>query len=122
MVNVGFSQQSPSNLGFEAGTFNGWTGASGQCCPVYTPFQGIDTSHHIITSGNYFDPNSLSLVPVVAPGSLFSARLGNSSGSAESEILEYSFTVPSDSLLLVLKFAVILENAYHPASKQPRFS
>ncbi len=58
---------------------------------------------------------------MVAPGSLFSARLGNDAGSAESEILDYSFTVPSDSLLLVIRFAVILENGIHPPSKQSRF-
>ena len=119
--NMSFSQVSPANIGFEAGNFNGWVGATGQCCPVYTPQSGIDTARHIITSGNFTDPYSNGMVNVVAPGSLFSARLGNNSGSAESENLEYAFTVPSDSLLLVIRFAVILENGNHPPIKQSRF-
>ncbi len=116
----GYAQQS-LNIGFENGTFSGWIGATGQCCPVYTPQPGINTSQYLITTGNITDPHSNGLISTVAPGSLFSARLGNDSGSAESERLDYSFTVPQDSLLLVLRFAVILENAHHPAIKQPRF-
>ncbi|MDQ3051453.1 MAG: PKD domain-containing protein [Bacteroidota bacterium] len=115
------AQLSPANIGFETGTFSGWLGATGQCCPVYTPLSGMDTSRHVITSGSFTDPYSNGQVNVVAPGSLFSARLGNDAGSAESEILDYSFTIPSDSLLLVIRFAVILENGIHPPSKQSRF-
>lgn len=113
--------QQPVNIGFETGTFIGWNGATGQCCPIYTPQAGIDTARHVITSGIFTDPYSNGIIPVTAPGSLFSARLGNESGSAESEILDYNFTVPSDSMLLILRFAVILENGIHPASKQSRF-
>ncbi len=121
VTNHCYSQQAPANIGFETGTFSGWQGATGQCCPVYTPTSGIDTTRHAITSGNFTDPYSGGIVPVTAPGSLFSARLGNNSGSAESENLEYTFTVPSDSLLLILRFAVILENGIHPPVKQSRF-
>jgi len=120
-ISVCSSQQLPINIDFESGTFTNWTGATGQCCPVYTPQPGIDTNQHVITSGTFTDPHSNGIINVVAPGSLFSARLGNDSGSAESEILDYTFTVPADSLLLILRFAVILENANHPPVKQPRF-
>jgi len=120
--NFVFGQTAPVNFGFESGTFNGWTGATGQCCPMYMPNTGIDTSRHLITSGNYTDPYSNGLISVVAPSSLFSARLGNDNNSAESEALDYAFVVPSDSLLLKIHFAVLLENGLHPTVKQPRFS
>jgi len=116
------SQISPLNIGFETGTFTGWSGATGQCCPVYAPNQGIDTSRHVVTSGNTTDPHSGGLIPVTAHGSVYSARIGNDNNSAESEILDFSFIVPGDSLVLQIHFAVVLQDGLHPASKQPRFS
>src|SRR5688572_9050905 len=74
----GYAQ--PLNIGFETGTFSGWIGATGQCCPVFTPQPGINTTQHLITTGSFTDPHSNGLISVVAPGSLFSARLGNDSG------------------------------------------
>lgn len=85
------------------------------------PSRALTPPEHEITSGAYFDTFTSGTVPVTCPGSQFSARLGNSNGSAESERLRYSFVPPSDSLILALRFAVILENAAHPLSKQPRF-
>ncbi len=113
--------QGQNNLGFESGTFAGWAAATGQCCPVYAPTTGFDSTRHLITSGAGFDPYSNMLVPVTAAGSLFSSRLGNDNHAAESEILEYSFIVPDDSMLLKINYAVIQEDGLHPASKQPRF-
>jgi gliding motility-associated-like protein len=115
-------QNNGHNIGFETGTFSGWTAFTGQCCPVYTPFSGFDPGRHAIMSGTQLDPLSAGLIPVVSPFTVYSARIGNEANDAEAEALEYTFTVPSDSLLLAIRFAVLLEDGLHPETKQPRFS
>ena len=120
-INFSNAQSIPSNIDFETGSFTGWIGATGQCCPVYTPVAGIDTLRHLITTGNTPDPFSMGTVPISHPGSLYSSRLGNATGFAESERLIFTFNPADDSLLLIIRFAVVLENALHPLPKQPRF-
>jgi gliding motility-associated-like protein len=119
---TGFSQQTPVNIGFESGNFSGWSAFTGQCCPVNTPATGLDSSRHFITSGNGTDTLSQGLITLVAPGSSWSARLGNAENLAEGEALEYTFAVSSDSMILNIRFAVLLEDGLHPVSKQPRFN
>lgn len=78
-------------------------------CPVYTPVSGIDTMRHLITTGNTPDPFSMGTVPIAHPGSLYSSRLGNATGFAESERLIFTFNPAEDSLLLIISFAVVLK-------------
>lgn len=120
-INFTQAQSIPNNIDFESGSFTGWNGATGQCCPVYTPVSGIDTMRHLITTGNTPDPFSMGSVPISHPGSLYSSRLGNATGFAESERLIFTFNPAEDSLLLIIRFAAVLENALHPPPKQPRF-
>ncbi len=120
-INLSIAQSIPNNIDFETGFFTGWIGATGQCCPIYTPVTGLDTLRHLITTGNAPDPFSMGTIPISHPGSLYSARLGNSTGFAESERLTFTFNPAEDSLLLIIRFAVIMENALHPPPKQPRF-
>jgi gliding motility-associated-like protein len=115
------AQSFTGNIGFEWGNFQGWSGATGQCCPLYTPQPGIDSLRHIITSGPGNDPHSGNYISVTAPGSLFSARLGNDDNAAQGESLTFSFTVPADSMILKIQFAVVMEDGLHPADKQARF-
>jgi gliding motility-associated-like protein len=117
-----FAQSGTVNIGFESGNFNGWSAFTGQCCPVNTPNAGIDPTRHFITSGSGTDTLSQGLITEVAPGSVYSARLGNADNLAEGEAFEYTFAVPSDSLILNIRFAVLLEDGLHPVSKQPRFN
>ncbi|MBK8413941.1 MAG: hypothetical protein IPL22_05105 [Bacteroidetes bacterium] len=110
-----------TNIGFESGTFLNWQGATGSCCPVYAPNQGIAPDRHNITTGSGIDTLSNNLIQQVCAGSIHSAQLGNSGGDAESEQLHFQMIIPSDSLILAVKYAVLLQNAQHPPSKQPRF-
>ncbi|MBK8873366.1 MAG: gliding motility-associated C-terminal domain-containing protein [Bacteroidia bacterium] len=110
-----------TNIGFESGTFLNWQGATGSCCPVYAPNQGIAPNRHNITTGSGIDTLSNNLIKQVCAGSIHSAQLGNSGGDAESEQLHFQMIIPSDSLILAVKYAVLLQNAQHPPSKQPRF-
>ncbi|MFT3796223.1 T9SS type B sorting domain-containing protein [Flavobacterium sp.] len=109
------------NSDFEAGNFNGWKGETGTCCPVVTAPSGIVPGRHTIMSGNGTDPNTCDNVHVVAPGGLYSARVGNAQIGAEAEKLTYSITVSPSSALFIYKYAVVLEDPGHPAIEQPRF-
>lgn len=110
------------NADFETGTFTGWNAYTGSCCPIVTPFTGFDSLQHIITSGNAYDPYSMGLIPVVAPGGLYSARLGNDSTGSQAERLTYTFTVKPESPFFVYRYAVVFEfPPDHPESKQPHF-
>lgn len=114
--------QSSINIGFENGNFMNWQGGTGQCCPITTPLSGIIPGRHTITSGSATDPITGGMINVAHPESQYSCKLGNETGNSESESLTGTFTIPTDSLALVIRYAVVLQNAQHPASKQPRFS
>lgn len=118
------------NSDFEQGDFTNWSGQSGTCCPISTPTNGLLTApinsaesigRHVIMS-NGTDPNTCNQVPRVAPGSIYSARLGNSDDGEEAERLSYQFTITPQSSLIIYKYAVILENpSGHTPDEQPRF-
>jgi gliding motility-associated-like protein len=119
-----------TNADFESGTFQNWTGQTGECCGINTPTNGLATApmnspanigQHVIMSGNGIDPFSCGDIPVVAPGSTYSARLGNSDSWYGAERLRYTFNITPDNTLIIYKYAVVLEDAGHPASDQPRF-
>jgi gliding motility-associated-like protein len=110
------------NADFEMGNFTNWQGRTGTCCPINTPTNGIVAGRHTIMTGAGIDPNSCGQVPVVAPGSTFSARLGNSGTGSQAERLLYTFNVTAQSNLIIYKYAVIMESpGDHSAAEQPRF-
>lgn len=110
------------NADFSEGNFNNWQGRTGSCCPINTPTNGIVAGRHTIMTGAGMDPNTCNNVPVVSPGSTFSARLGNSGTGSQAEKLLYTFTVTPQSSLIIYKYAVVLQNpSAHAISEQPRF-
>ena len=120
MSSFGFAQTCP-NIGFENGDLSGWEGETGACCPIGTSNSGIINGRHTITSGSGTDPFTNNVVTVVAPGSNYSARLGNSNVGAEAERMRYTMTVSPDNVLFIYKYAVVLEDPGHPFAEQPRF-
>jgi gliding motility-associated-like protein len=125
------SQSICTNADFESGTFQNWVGQYGTCCVINTPTNGLVTAainsptnigQHVIMTGNGLDPNSCGEIPVVAPGSTYSARLGNSESGNGAERLRYTFNITPENTLIIYKYAVILENpSNHSVSEQPRF-
>jgi len=111
------------NADFEDNTFTNWIGYSGTCCGINTPNIGI-TNQHSIMIGPGFDPvvsacYNLSIVP---PGSNFSARVGDGTGvNAQAARLQYNFTISPQSNMIIVKYAVVLEDPLHSVSQQPRF-
>ncbi len=130
-VNSVFTQNvACTNSDFEQGNFTNWTGQTGVCCPINTPTNGLITApnnsatnlgRHVIMTGTGTDPNTCNQVPTVAPGSIYSARLGNSSTGAQAEKLRYNFTITPQSSLIIYKYAVIMEDPDHTPADQPRF-
>ncbi|HNU34507.1 MAG TPA: PKD domain-containing protein [Bacteroidia bacterium] len=110
-----------TNSGFELGNFSNWTGYTGDCCVLLNAVNGIVTGRHTIMSGNGTDPNTNNVVKVVAPGTNYSARLGNQNVGAQSEQLTFSFLVTPQTALFVYRYAVVLEDPGHSPSNQPRF-
>lgn len=130
LINI-YSQSECTNADFESGTFLNWQGQTGECCAINTPNNGLNSApvnsptnigQHVIMSGNAIDPNSCGQIPVVAPGSTYSARLGNSESGFGAERLRYTFNITPGNTLIIYKYAVVLENpSGHSASEQPRF-
>lgn len=116
-----FSQSSCENANFELGNFANWQGQTGSCCNISTPTNGIVNGQHTIMTGTGTDPYSCGNVPVVAPGSTYSARLGNDGSGYGAERLRYTFTITPTNTLIIYKYAVILEDPSHPPGDQPRF-
>ena len=113
------AQNGCDNADFESGTFQNWSGLTGSCCAINTPTNGIVNGQHTIMTGPGFDPNSCGQIPVVAPGSTFSARLGNDLSNYGAERLRYNFSITPANTLIIYKYAVVLEDGGHSAADQP---
>lgn len=69
------------------------------------------------------DPRTNGKLKTVPDGELASVRLGNHRVGAEGEAIEYNFLVDTlSSAVLLLNYAVVLEDPGHPIERQPRFT
>ncbi|GAB4018840.1 T9SS type B sorting domain-containing protein [Spirosoma koreense] len=120
-------------IGFEAGSFEGWQRWTGEVSPYIFPLtykMALGSLHpengkygHTITStGDGFDPNVRERIPVVAPGSQHSVRIGDLEAGGYVDQLRTSFVVPADKPLLRYQLAVVLQNPNHRPEQQPGFS
>jgi gliding motility-associated-like protein len=119
-----FAQQSACfNSDFEDNSFTNWNGFYGSCCGINTPNQGFTNQHQIMV-GPGIDPmiagcGNLSIVP---PGENFSAMVGDFTGTgAQASRLQYTFSITPQSNMIIVKYAVVLEDVGHGVSQQPRF-
>ena len=84
--------------------------------------QNMLSRHTLHTDPTETDPLTGGLLHTVCPGTSRSVRLGNWRNGSEAEAISYKLHV--DSLiysLLILRYAVVLQNPNHPPSQQPRF-
>lgn len=121
VTNIVSSQESCYNLDFEKGTLIGWEGGTGVCCPVDVLNFGIVRNRHTIMKGKGVDANTCDKITVVAPGGLYSARLGNDSIGKEVETLSYTLNVNESNALFIYKYAVVLQDPGHKPEEQPYF-
>ncbi|SFF36848.1 T9SS type B sorting domain-containing protein [Spirosoma endophyticum] len=120
-------------IGFEDGSFGGWERWTGEFSPYLFPlpyrlepgslhdFNG-QYGHTITSVGDGYDPNVKERIPVVAPGSRHSVRLGDLDVGGFLDQLRTSFVVPIDKPLLRYQIAVVLQNPNHRPDQQPGFS
>jgi gliding motility-associated-like protein len=111
------------NADFEDNSFTNWNGFYGSCCGINTPNQGFTNQHQIMV-GPGTDPmvagcGNLSIVP---PGGNFSAMVGDFTGTgAQASRLQYNFSITPQSNMIIVQYAVVLEDPGHGVAAQPRF-
>jgi gliding motility-associated-like protein len=120
------------NVGFEDGNMSGWkisygTIANSGTSVVYTnEIDGSVENEHIITNkSNGNDPKIYQeAIPMVAPGSDYSVRIGNINRGSKFDRLQKTFTITADNTLFQYKFAIILQddNNNHATYQKPGFS
>jgi len=121
-INFAFGQVGTAgcpNADFSMMNFTNWVGRTGSCCPINLPNTGIDPNRHVITTVG-FDP-IIAALPTTPLGKPQAARLGNSGVGAQAEALSYTFWVNPMNALFMYEFAVVLQDAGHPATAQARF-
>ena len=120
------------NIGFEQGNTNGWILSNGTVenvgtAVVYTnETNGIYADGHLVTKiGDGNDPKITSAaIPMVAPGSSYSLRLGQTTQGGRFDRAKTSFIVGPENTLFQYKFAIILENPTndHASYQKPGFN
>ncbi len=129
------TQPSCTNMGFDAGSFTGWSGTYGYSIhdgppgaptPTYNPITfAIAAPQHTITAGAGVDP--IGGFPVVAPGlGPNSAMLGDGvTAGYGGATLQQTFNVTAANALLTYQYAVVIQDANgataHTTEQQPFF-
>lgn len=87
------------------------------------PYQytGIAVGRHTVITTQGTDPQTGGQLPLLPPGESRVIKLGNEHVGAQAEAITYRFTVDGDYAILLLKFAVVLEDPGHTSLAQPRF-
>ena len=82
-----------------------------------------DERHVPIVDATLRDPNTLNTLHCVPPGGDISFRLGNDNVGAEGETVTFDYLVDTlDKDMLVVKYAVVLQNPNHNSDNQPHFT
>lgn len=83
----------------------------------------IQSRHTVNKDPNAYDANTKNQLPLIAPGEVVSIRLGNWDTGAQAESITYTYTIDSGAKqILILKYAIVLEDPNHGASEQPKFT
>jgi len=101
---------SPNVTGYYGNTFN----------PMANT--GIVPGRHTLITQQGTDPHTGGLLPLLPDGENAVIKLGNDHVGGESESLMYTFTVDPDQSVLLVKYAVVLEDPNHHSDEQPRFT
>ena len=95
---------------------NGYYGSTAAIMSV-----GIMPGRHTLITQQGTDPRTGDQLPLIPDGDSVVVKLGNEQVGAESESLVYTFTVDPDNSVLLLKYAVVLEDPGHDEILQPHF-
>ena len=79
--------------------------------------------HSVNWEPDEYDPRTCGQLPTIPEGELASVRLGNWNTGAEAECIEYTYVADvENSAILLLKYAVVLEDPNHTDKEQPHFT
>lgn len=85
-------------------------------------YQSMESRHTVHYDLNEIDPRTDGGLRTVPEGEVASVRLGNWNTGGEAERVEYRYTVDaSTSAVLILKYAVVLQDPDHNEIWQPKF-
>jgi gliding motility-associated-like protein len=130
VARLGYGQATCANIGFEDGTLNGWVPTNGSVSDINQRTEYLDEAPGIFEEGHFItklsdgnDPKvTAEAIPMVAPGSAYSVRIGNVRRGSRFDRIKTSFVVTPDNVLLQYKFAVVLQFPNHQTWQQPGFS
>lgn len=90
---------------------------------VSNPFmlEGVVSDRHQLITVQGTDPRTGDLLSLIPSGETQVVKLGNEKVGAEAESLTYHFIVDKDNPILLVKFAVVLQDPQHNHLDQPRF-
>ncbi|TDE08391.1 T9SS type B sorting domain-containing protein [Dyadobacter psychrotolerans] len=122
-----------SNVGFEKGNTSGWelsygTVTDNDAKTVYqNELLGTTTADHYITSLSDGNDRLIPSIPMVAPGSTHSIRIGNTVEGGHFSRIKTDYFITADNTLFQYKFAVVLQNtinggANHAPYQKPGFN
>jgi len=121
------SAESCFNLNAEEGTYENWSGLVGHVDEsngnTIVDNVGFDLYQHTVTDPGW-DPIGLTCglnIPTVFQGN-HSIRLGDNNGGFEVSWIRREIEVTEETSILLLHYAVILENPDHEPWEQPRFA
>ena len=107
---------------------SGYDGYSTNPQCAYTNIGVIDygpeskkSRHTVNWDRTALDPRTGNNLPLIPSGEFASVRLGNWETGSEAESVSYLYDVDSTSNILLMKYAVVLEDPDHTANEQPRF-
>ena len=83
---------------------------------------GIVPGRHTLITQQGTDPRTGGQLPLLPPGESAVIKLGNESAHAKAEALVYTFTVDPNQPILILKYAVVMQDPEHDTFSQPRFT
>ncbi len=107
----------------------GEIGSSGAVNPSRTRIGTVDygpddenSRHTVNWDVHAYDVRTRNQLPLIPDGELATIRLGNWRTGAEWESVTYDYYVDSIYSILLLKYAVVLEDPGHDRASQPRFT
>lgn len=80
-----------------------------------------NSRHTIHVDPNELDARADSLLPTVPPGALASVRLGNWNPDGNAHSITYNIPIDSTQSILILRYAVVLDNSGHDRYEEPYF-
>lgn len=79
--------------------------------------------HTVNWEPDVYDPRTCNQLPTIPEGELASVRLGNWNNGAEGESISYTYVADvENAAILMLKYAVVLEDPGHGVADNPQFT